>query len=196
MMEPATVLFFGPSGAGKGTQVQMLMDALKGRDDRGIVYVEMGGLLRAQVSQGGYTADLTNEVISTGGLMPGFMPIYLMTKRLVEQFTGTQHIIADAVVRRASQADAFDEAMRFYGRSQYHVIVIELSEASILTRLLARGRVDDTEERIRRRLAWYQADVLPALEILKERGAIIHRIDGEPDTETIHKNILAALNLA
>ncbi len=195
-MEPATVLFFGPSGAGKGTQVQMLMDALKERGDRGIVYVEMGALLREQVSEGGYSAELTNTVISTGGLMPGFMPIYLMTKRLVEQFTGTQHIIADAVVRRTSQADAFDEAMRFYGRPEYHVVVIELSEESILKRLLARGRADDTEEGIRRRLAWYKADVLPALAVLKERGAIIHHIDGEPDTAAIHKNILAALNLS
>jgi len=195
-MNPITTLFFGPSGAGKGTQVQMLIDALSKRDDRGVVYIEMGALLREQVSQGGYTASLTHEVISTGGLMPGFMPIYLMTKRLVEQFTGTQHIIADAVVRRVSQADAFDEAMRFYGRPEYQVIVIELSEESILKRLLARGRIDDTEERIRRRLAWYRADVLPALDVLKQRGASIHHIDGEPDTATIHKNILAALNFS
>lgn len=195
-MQPTTVLFFGPSGAGKGTQVQMLMDALKKREERGIVYVEMGALLREQVAGGGHSAELTNAIISTGGLMPGFMPIYLMTKRLVEQFTGSEHIIADAVVRRTSQAEAFDEAMKFYGRPDYHVIVIELSEASTLTRLLARGRNDDTEESIKRRLAWYKADVLPALEVLKQRGARIHHIDGEPDVETTHQSILAALNLS
>ncbi len=195
-MHPTTVLFFGPSGAGKGTQVQMLMDALKKREERSIVYVEMGALLREQVAGGGFTANLTDDVISHGGLMPGFMPIYLMTKRLVEQFTGVEHIIADAVVRRTSQAEAFDEAMRFYGRHDYHVIVMELSEASTLKRLLARGRNDDTEESIKRRLAWYQADVLPALEVLTKRGAHIHHIDGEPDVETIHASILAALELA
>lgn len=195
-MNPTTVLFFGPSGAGKGTQVQMLMDALKKREARDIVYVEMGALLREQVAGGGYSAGLTNQVISTGGLMPAFMPIYLMTKRLVEKFTGTEHIIADAVVRRTSQAEAFDDAMQFYGRTPYHVIVMELSEESTLTRLLARGRNDDTEEGIKNRLAWYKADVLPALEVLKARGAQIHHIDGEPDVDTIHQSVLAALNLA
>jgi len=195
-MEPITVLFFGPSGAGKGTQVQMLMEALKKKGDNGIVYIEMGALLREEIAKGGFTAELTNEVVSNGGLMPSFMPIYLMTRRLVEQFTGKEHIIADAVVRRIAQAEGFDDAMQFYNRKPYHVVLIELSEDSIVKRLLARGRNDDTEEKIRRRIEWYKADVLPALKVLEERGAAVHHIDGEPDVETIHKNILSALNLA
>lgn len=195
-MKPISVLFFGPSGAGKGTQIQMLMDALKARGGADVVYVEMGALLREQVAEGGYTAGLTNSVISTGGLMPGFMPIYLMTKRLVEKFTGAEHIIADGVVRRTSQAEAFDEAMRFYGRAAYDVIVLELSEESTLQRLLARGRNDDTEEGIRRRIAWYKADVEPALSVLEQKGARIHRISGEPAVEAVHQEILRTLSLS
>lgn len=195
-MKPTTVLFFGPSGAGKGTQIQMLMDTLAKRSATPIVYVEMGGLLREQVAGGGHTAALTNDIISAGGLMPGFMPIYLMTKRLVERFTGVEHVIADGVVRRTSQAEAFDEAMRFYGRPSYHVIVLELSEESTLRRLLARGRNDDTEEGIRRRIAWYKSEVEPALAVLEQKGAAIHRISGEPAPEEVHTEILAALNLA
>jgi adenylate kinase len=156
----------------------------------------MGALLREQVAEGGCTAGLTNAIISTGGLMPGFMPIYLMTKRLVEKFTGTEHIIADGVVRRTSQAEAFDEAMRFYGRPDYHVIVLELSEASTLARLLARGRNDDTEDGIRRRIGWYKAEVEPALAVLESKGAHIHRIDGEPSAEDVHQAICATLNLS
>lgn len=193
---PITVLFTGPSGAGKGTQVQMLIDALKKRDGRNVVYIEMGGLLRDQIASGGYTSKLTDDIVSHGKLMPGFMPIYLMTKRLVEQFSGEEHIVADAVVRRISQAEAFDDAMHFYGRGEYHVIALELSEDSIVKRLMARGRNDDSEEKIRRRIGWYKDEVLPALAVLEQRGAPIHHIDGEPDIDTTHKNILAALNLA
>lgn len=195
-MNPITVLFTGPSGAGKGTQVQMLIDALKKRDEREVIYIEMGALLREQIAQGGHTATLTDEIVSHGKLMPGFMPIYLMTKRLVEQFTGVEHIVADAVVRRISQAEAFDDAMHFYGRGEYHVVALELSEDSIVQRLVARGRNDDSEEKIRRRIGWYKEEVLPALAVLESRGALIHHIDGEPDVDTIHKHILAALNLA
>lgn len=195
-MQPISVLFFGPSGAGKGTQIQMLIDTLKASGGPDVVYVEMGALLREQVAAGGHTAGLTNAIISTGGLMPGFMPIYLMTKRLVDKFTGEEHIIADGVVRRTSQAEAFDEAMRFYGRSQYDVIVLELSEESTLKRLLARGRNDDTEEGIKRRIAWYKADVEPALAVLESKGARIHRISGEPSVEEVHQEIRKTLSLA
>jgi adenylate kinase len=195
-MKPISVHFSGPSGAGKGTQVQMLIDALKKQDGRNVVHMDMGGLLREQVAVGGYTGKLTDDVISNGKLMPAFMPIYLMTKRLVDQFTGDEHVVADSIVRRIPQADAFDEAMRFYGRSDYQVVMIELSEDSIVKRLLARGRNDDSEEKIRNRIGWYTAEVVPSLKILEDRGVTVHRIDGEPDVDTIHKNILAALSLS
>jgi len=195
-MKPISVHFTGPSGAGKGTQVQMLMDALKAKDSREMVYIEMGALLREQVAAGGYTGNLTNDIISNGKLMPAFMPIYLMARRLVEQFKGDEHIVADSVVRRIPQAEAFDEAMRFYGRPDYEIVLIELSEDSIVKRLLARGRNDDSEEKIRNRIHWYNEEVLPSIKILEDRGVVVHRINGEPDVDTIHKNILSALKLA
>lgn len=195
MTQPQTLLFFGPSGAGKGTQVDLLMDYLKEKSDKEIIYIEMGALLRAMVAAGGYSGELTNDVIANGKLMPGFLPNYLMTKQLVDNFTGKEHVIADAVVRRVSQARAFDDAMVFYGRENYAVIVIEVTPETTVKRLLARGRNDDTEEKILRRLDWYKKDVLPALDTLRERGRSIHMTDGERDVKEIHKDILQRLGL-
>ena len=73
--------------------------------------------------------------------------------------------------------------------------VLVIDDDSAVKRLLARGRNDDTEEAIRKRLAWTKTQVFPQLQLLKERGRTIHEIDGEPDTETIHQNILKALQL-
>jgi len=195
-MKPVTVLFFGSQGAGKGTQVKMLMDYIRAHSDQKIIQIDMGQELRNLRDTGTFAGKLTGTVIDAGHRMPDFMPTYLQTKKLVENLvTGEEHIIADGLARGADQTRAFDDAMAFFGRTDFRVISIELSEASVMQRLLARGRNDDTEEGIRNRLSWYQSDVLPQLAMLESRGRTIHRIDGEPDPETIHKNILAALGL-
>ncbi len=195
-MKPITVLFFGSQGAGKGTQVKMLIDFLKSKSDQKVLSIDMGAQLRALRDTGTLAGKYTGDIIDRGGRMPDFMPIYLQTKLLVENLTGEEHIIADGLARGADQTRAFDEMMLFYRRDNFQVIDLVISDEVAVKRLLARGRNDDTEEAIRRRLAWTKTDVMPQLELLKQRGRAIHTIDGEPDVETIHKNILAALKLS
>ena len=194
---PLSVLFFGSQGAGKGTQVKLLMEFLKKREsERGIIHIDMGQELRNLRDIGSYAGRLTGQTIDAGGLMPDFMPTYLQTKKLVENLvTGEEHVIADGLARGADQTRAFDDAMTYFGRDDFQVVSIELSEAFVIQRLLARGRNDDTEDAIRRRLAWTKTNVMPQLTLLKERGRTVHVIDGEPDMDTIHKNILSALKL-
>jgi adenylate kinase len=195
-MQPITVLFFGSQGAGKGTQVQMLMDYLEISTQNPIIRIDMGHELRGLRDTGTFAGKLTGEVVDNGLRMPDFMPIYLQTKKLVDSLTGAEHIIADGLARGADQTRGFDDAMKFFHRDNFQVINLVINDDTAVKRLMARGRNDDTEEAIRRRLAWTKTDVLPQLELLKSRGRTIHEIDGEPDTATIHANILAALKLA
>jgi len=195
-MNPISVLFFGSQGAGKGTQVKMLMEYLRSKSDRKVVHIDMGQELRNLRDTGSYAGKLTGAVIDEGRRMPDFMAIYLQTKKLVENLvTGDEHIIADGLARGPQQTEAFDEAMRFFKRDDFKIISIELSEESVLKRLLARGRNDDTEEAIKKRLAWTKTDVMPQLEFLRSRGRPVLTIDGEPDVETIHKDILSKLGI-
>jgi len=194
-MTPLTVLFFGSQGAGKGTQVQMLMDYLKSKSERAIIRIDMGQELRNMRDGGTYAGALTGEVIDAGARMPDFMPIYLQTKKLVDNLTGAEHIIADGLARGPDQTRAFDDMMVFFKRDNFQIINIVIADESAIKRLVQRGRNDDTEEAIRRRLAWTKTDVLPQLQLLKERGRMIHEVDGEPDVATIHRNIIAALKI-
>lgn len=195
-MEPITVLFFGPQGAGKGTQVQKLIDYLKSKSDRGVIHIDMGQELRDLRDTGSYAGKLTGEVIDNGHRMPDFMPIFLQTKKLSENLkNGDEHIVADGLARGTEQTKAFDDAMDFFRRKNFTVISLTLTEESAVKRLLARGRNDDTEEGIRNRLSWYKTDVLPQLDLLKTRARRIVEIDGEPDPDTIHTNILKELGL-
>lgn len=192
-MSPTTVLFFGPQGAGKGTQVKLLIEALKKSSDRGVIHIDMGQLLRNMVATGSYSGTLTAEVIEVGKRMPDFMPIYLTTDVLVKNFTGEEHIIADGLARGPDQTRAWDDAMQFYGRADYAIVVLELSEEESIKRLVSRGRNDDTKEAIKSRLAWHKRDVEPQLELLASRGRTVHRIDGSPSVEEVHKEVMARL---
>ena len=195
-MNPLTLLFFGSQGGGKGTQVQMLIEYLKKHTKNDVIRIDMGHELRTLRDTGSFAGKLTGEIIDAGHRMPDFMPIYLQTKKLVDNFTGDQHIIADGLARGADQTRGFDDAMTFFKRDNFQIINLVISDDAAVKRLLLRARNDDTEEAIRRRLAWTKTDVLPQIELLKGRGRTVHEIDGEPDIETIHKDILAALNLS
>jgi adenylate kinase family enzyme len=197
-MEPITVVFFGISGSGKGTQAELLETYLKENDTaRGVVRPEMGNLLRAFMQSGTSLAQKTGEIVSSGGLVPSFMPIYLLTGMLNESFDGSQHVILDGTCRRPDQSRAADDMMRLWGRTNLHVLSLELTPASAKARLVARGRADDAkDEAIASRFAWYEEHVVPAMKTLEECGWAIHHVDGEPDVETIHKNILSTLKLA
>ena len=192
---PLSVLFFGPSGAGKGTQLQLLKEFLATNSERPVVHIEMGALLRDLVAHGGITGERTDAIISNGGLMPSFVPNYLLTQYLIEHFTGDEHILADGVARRPTQAKAFDDAMAFYGREDYQVVFIELSPEATMERLLLRGRNDDTKEGILRRINWYREEVAPLATLFKERGRTVHTINGEPSIEEVHGEVLQALKL-
>ncbi len=195
-MKPLTVLFFGSQGAGKGTQVQMLIDYLKSQSDRGVIRIDMGQELRNLRDTGTYAGKLTGGIIDAGVRIYDFMAIYLQTKLLVDNFTGEQHIIADGLASGEDQTRGFDDMMKFFGRGDLQVINLVISDETAVKRLMIRGRNDDTEEAILKRLAWTKSDVMPQLELLKSRGRVIHEIDGEPDVATIHKSILSALKIA
>ncbi len=197
-MDSITVAFFGISGSGKGTQVDMLEKYLKDTDSsRGIVKPGMGDLLREFMQTNTPTSVHIGDIIKAGGLVPSFMPIYLMTKAVNETFDGTQHVILEGTCRRPDQSRAANDMMRMFGRNELSAVVLTLTKDSAKKRLVARGRFDDAQdEAIESRFAWYQEHVVPAIEELRACGWTVHEIDGEPDVDTIHKNILGALKLS
>ena len=195
-MDPVTVLFFGSQGAGKGTQVTTLLDYLKQHTDRGVIHIDMGQELRNIAATGSPAGEKIQEVLHAGARIFDFVPIYAQTKIIFENLlTGREHIVADGLARGPEQTRAYDDMMVFFGRQDYRIVDLVINEETAIKRLLARGRDDDTEEAIRRRLAWTKTDVMPQLDFLRSRGRTIQEIDGEPDVETVHRAILAALKL-
>jgi adenylate kinase family enzyme len=197
-MDPITVAFFGISGSGKGTQCLLLEDYLKEKDPQhGVVRPEMGDLLRRFMQSGTSLSKHVADIVNKGGLVPSFVPIYMLTGVLNEQFDGSQHLILDGVCRRPDQSRAVDEMMKIWKRPNVQAIVMKLSRESAKARLVARGRADDaTDAALNSRFAWYEEHVVPSIEELRKLGWTIHEVDGEPDIQTIHTNILKVLGLS
>ncbi|KKW16668.1 MAG: hypothetical protein UY57_C0036G0007 [Candidatus Kaiserbacteria bacterium GW2011_GWB1_50_17] len=78
-MPPITVVFFGISGSGKGTQADMLERFLGKRDpSRSVTRAEMGSLAREFMKTDTSLAKRTTDIVSSGGLLPSFIPVYLL----------------------------------------------------------------------------------------------------------------------
>lgn len=195
MNEPITAVFFGVSGAGKGTQVGLLKGVLERNSDLGVLSVEMGERLRGFAAAGGNAGKRVGEIINAGALVPEFLPSHIITSFLINEFHGTEHLLFDGM-RRVEQVRVLDESLIFFGREDYHVVVLDLPEEEALRRMLERGRNDDSEEKARRRMEWYAKETAPAIQELEKRGRTIHRIDACPSIEDIHKQILSVFKLA
>jgi adenylate kinase len=193
-----TTIFLGPQGSGKGTHATMFEADLKRLDPaRPVVHFEMGKNLRELAGRGGYTAGLVRDIIGRGELIPFNISCSVFSDYLTEHMQGNEHLTIDGFPRAQNQMDVVDTTMAFYKRESPTVVHINISDEEGLKRLLKRGRADDTEENIRKRLAWTRAewdkirqrlDANPIYNVLE--------IDGDKSIEDVHAEILSKLNLA
>ena len=197
IMQPQTFIFFGLSGSGKGTQAKLLIEELNKKDpEKKVLYLETGERLREFIKTESFTSSLTKKVIDAGDLMPEFMPIWIWAGFLVENLTGNEHIVFDGLSRRADEAPVLDSAIRFYKRENPIVISLDVSLEWTTKHLLSRGRKDDDEEGIKKRLDWYEKNVLPAIEYFKNHPYYkFVSINGEQSIEAVHQEILEKIGL-
>ena len=196
-MKPQTYVFIGPSGSGKGTQAQLLIDTLaKVAPEHKSLYIQSGQELREFMKEDSYLAKLTNKTLNEGALMPSFMPIYIWGRVLVNKYTGTEHLIFDGTPRRLIEAEAMDSMFTFFKLENPTIIYLNVPLEESVKRLMLRKRYDDTEVDIRKRLSWYEADVVPALNHFRNRKDVtVLDIDGNRPIEEIHADIVKQVGL-
>ncbi len=190
-MRTRTFMFFGPSGSGKGTQAKLLIDFLENKQGRKVIYIETGQKIREFIINGGYTSRLTKEIIDKGGLLPAFLPVWLWTSHLNENFTGEEDLVLDGLCRRPYEAPVLDSALKFYKLDKPFVVSLNVSRNWSMERLKSRGRKDDTEEYINSRLDWYEKEVAPSVDFFRNNPDYnLLEINGEQPIEKVYEEII------
>lgn len=186
-------ILIGRSGCGKGTQADLLMDYLKRETGHPVFYVENGQKFRDFFERKeNVTSQISAKIYEEGGLQPEFLSTYMWADQLIESFDNKMHLVIDGAPRRLHEGYLLDSAFKFYGRHDTHILFLDISREEAEKRLLARGREDDKDkEDIKRRLDWYDTDVVPVLTFFKNNPDYnFHTIDGEKTVEEIHREII------
>lgn len=195
-MTPKTFIFIGPSGCGKGTQVKLLREYLTKKDSaREQFYLQTGNIFREFVKGDTWAASVARGAMEAGERQPDFLAMWMWSDVFVKNLHGNEHLILDGSPRSLNEARNLDIAMKFFKRSQPIVIHMNVSADWALEHLLGRaeqeGRADDKEEAIRKRIAWYERDVLPAVEFYRrDRDYDFIEIDGERSVADVHREII------
>jgi len=193
-MEPKTYVFFGNVGAGKGTQVELLkkLFADAGRE---VVFFSPGAEFRSLVASGNYTASVLKDRLENGLLQPDVITTGMFTTLLTKELTADSILFADGYPRSIVQSNDFIEMMEFYGRKNVDLIYIDVTKDEVIKRMKLRGRSDDTDEGISNRFNVYEQSVLPALEVLKEKGYTLHKVNGLQTVDEVHQEVKKVLGL-
>ena len=174
------IVFFGPAGAGKSMQGQILAAR------QGWRWLSAGQILRD-------THD--PEIVQT--MHEGKLIAHEMITRIMGDAIGKSgdidQIILDGFPRELEQAKWLINSKTDHGRDIGLVIVLEVPREELLKRLAIRGRADDTPEAIDQRLHIYRQEMYPILGLFSDDHIPVVHIDGVGTVGEIHDRVYAEL---
>ena len=208
------IIFFGPPGAGKGTQAQIITKCLE------IPAISTGDIIRGAIKAGTELGKLAKSYAEKGELVPDEVVINIMKERLSEDDCSNGYIL-DGFPRTIPQAEAL-EAM---GVVIDTVLSLEVRDETIIERMSGRRscekcgasyhikfnptrdnktcdlcggalmiRKDDAPEVVLNRLTKYHAETEPLKAFYAKRG-VLKTVDGEQSVEATTDAVKAALNI-
>jgi len=181
------LLFLGPPGAGKGTQAQHLAES------RGLLHLSTGDLLRGEVAAGTPLGQEAEAVMARGELVSDSLVLAIVRSRLEQQAqAGGGGWLLDGFPRNVAQADALAALLEELGQQIELVVLMELDDAVLVQRLLARGRADDNESVIRHRLEVYRQQTEPLIAYYRERD-LLAPVEAAGSVDAIAERIAAVI---
>lgn len=195
-MQPYTFVFFGMFGSGKGTQIKLLMEYLKSKYHKEVVYAGTGEGLRNLLSLENDTSTVVKDYMMRGELIPDFLVTSLVTNTFISNLTPDKVIFMDGYPRTVAQAGVFESMMKFFNRNNIKFIYIELSKEEAVRRNSLRGRADDTLDSFNKRYEEHVNNEILAMSYFENKeGYEVFKINGEKSIEEVNKDIINTLKI-
>jgi adenylate kinase len=180
---PLNLVFFGPPGAGKGTQA----DRFAAR--HGLPKISTGDMLRKAIQDGTRVGALVRDTLQRGALVSDDLIISIVAERLEQPDTANGFVL-DGFPRTLPQAAALDALLADRGGLSVIALVVHADE--VIRRLAGRGREDDDAYVIKERLAVYARETEPVLEYYRRRH-VVTVLDGNRPLDEVTASIERAV---
>ena len=178
-------ILLGAPGSGKGTQAELLGKALC------VPAISTGEMLRQAVSEKSQLGERVKGTMASGALVDDQLMSEVVRERLSRE-DADEGFLLDGYPRTIRQAATLDELLMARGESLNSVVLLEVPEAVLVRRAVARRREDDQEKVVRERLRVYQEKTEPLVEHFDRRG-LLRRIDGNREIAQVTTAILQAI---
>jgi len=185
MTQYSRLIFFGPPGAGKGTQAQALSEACQ------IPHIATGDILRSAIAQQTEVGQKAKSYVDNGDLVPDEVLAALVRDRL-QQPDAQAGWILDGFPRTLNQAKFFDQLLSELNSAYDLVIYLNVPDEVLMERLLARGRKDDTKETIRHRLDVFHNQTETLIHFYQQRNHFL-QVDGNQPLPKVTERIKTAM---
>ena len=213
------IILFGPPGAGKGTQANLLAQHLA------LPRIVTGDLFREAIASDDALGKQVKPHLERGELVPDQLTIALVVERL-QRADCVSGVVFDGFPRTVAQAQWFDRELKKRRRGVDSVVNLVVSDEEIFHRLAGRlicsgcqrtyhaiamqpeklgrcdhcggeliQRTDDSSEAIPVRLRAYREQTEPVLTYYRAKGLVVD-VDGEAQAEAVQQDILDSLPLA
>jgi len=216
------VILFGPPGAGKGTQGDLLATAT------GLRKVSTGDLLREAVRAGTPLGQQARKFMDAGELVPDQVMLGLVKETVLSE-NGVRGFILDGFPRTQAQAEGLTVLMRDLGTPIDAVVLFDVGAEELVRRISGRRtcslcnkvfniflsppsvpasdcvpgsnqhqlfqRKDDEEATVKERLRVYEANTRPVLSYYSDAG-LLRTVSAEGALEEVTQRLLTSLGSA
>ena len=179
------VVIFGPPGAGKGTQSNIIVEKFN------LHQLSTGELLRKEIQNKTKLGQEISSIIKDGNLVSDKIAGDLIEKYLSNNIYKNR-LIFDGYPRNLIQAKNLDFLLKKYDQKMDIVFKLNVSLETIKKRILERknleNRTDDDEQIAIKRFINYENNIKPVIDFYKQSN-LLKVVNGEASISSISSEI-------